>query len=365
MSGMHTQLRATFARYVPAPFVGPESLMRLFEVAAALPAAASTFFGFECRLGSAPAEADFAVCIARDGAPWLADAFTVAPPGPQAVWPRLAAFFRQWAAEDEVGIANVWLEFDLVGTAVGAPVPIPSVFLGPLNGLQGGEDFRAGRLVAMLDQLAADEGAGRSATLHHAMGALPPGARLFQLGVMLGRPDPGFRLCVSDLAAPAIGVFLDHLGCPDADGGRAALLNSLAPIASELRLGLDASGTRVAPRVGLEIFGGADATAPGRWQAISGFLLAHGLAERAQLEALWAWWGLQHSRLLKQDWPATLDAHPSRPHGAPAGALWRSLHHVKLAWAPEQPLAAKAYLAARLVWPEEEAIRKLLAALRG
>jgi hypothetical protein len=364
MTSMRTQLEATFARYVPAPFVGPPSLARLLQVAGSLPGAASTFFGFECRLGAAPAEADFAVCIGRDGASCLAEALEVAAPGPEPVWLRLAAFFRQWAAHDEFGIANLWLEFDLVGSRVGAPLPVPSLFVGPRDELQNGEDLRAENLVGALDRLVADD-AGRCAALRRALTALPPGGRLFQLGVMLGRPDPGLRLCVSGLLAPEIDGFLDRLGCPDADGSRATLLGSLAPITADVRLGLDARGTQVMPRIGMELRGGEGAAAAGRWQGIIEFLLARGLAEPAQLTALGAWWGLQHSRLLKQDWPATLDTHPSRPSESPAGAIWRSVHHVKLAWAPRTPLAAKAYLAARLVWPEEVTIRRLLAELRA
>jgi NADPH:quinone reductase-like Zn-dependent oxidoreductase len=357
MNGMQAQLGATFARYVPAPFIGPECLARMREVAAALPAEASTFLGFECRLGAAPAEADLAICIGRDDAAHLARALALAPPGAEPVWQRLAAFCRDWVAADEAGITNTWLEFDLAGSRAGDPMPVPSLFLGMREGLEPGEDARIAATEAVLDRLSGD---GRAATLRHAVAALPQGGRLFQIGVMLARPDPGLRLCASGLDASAIGRFLDRLGCADPDGTRSALIESLSPLAAELRLGLDAQGAAVAPRLGIEIHPGHDEAAAGRWQAICAMLLDRGLAKPDQIQAIGQWMGLQHSRLLKADWPAALDAHPARRPGAPAGAMWRSLNHVKLSVEPGRPLAAKAYLATRLVWPEEAAMRALL-----
>src|SRR5262249_20597781 len=74
------------------------SRKRIAAVAASLPAAASRFFGFECRLANTEPTADFLVCIAADGmqreawARWL-----VKDASQSEVARRLAGFVEDWA----------------------------------------------------------------------------------------------------------------------------------------------------------------------------------------------------------------------------------------------------------------------------
>jgi hypothetical protein len=365
-AGMDGLVRATFARYRPKPFVSANSLARMLRLGAALPGAATSFFGFECRLGGAAPEADFLVCIARDGhgPEALAAALERAPPDGDPFWPRLAAFCRRWT--DPAGpwhavLHNIWLEFDLAAAPEGAPVPVPSVFAGTRALRAGADPALADSVMDALDLLAGTgPSAARRAALRRGLAALPPGGMLFQLGIMLSRGDDRVRVCASGLGAVEAEAYLGALGLADPTGGRAALLAELAPMLQEIRLALDAGPDGIGPRIGVECYGGDGAEAPRRWLALFGWLVARGLALPAEREALLMWWGLQHSRLLRADWPAWTDGHPACPPGAGQGALWRSVHHVKLSLEAAGALSAKAYLASSLEWPDEVALRRLL-----
>jgi hypothetical protein len=363
--GMDGLLRATFARYRPEPFVDAASLARMIRLGRSLPGAATAFFGFECRLGGAPPEADFLVCVGRDdgGPAALAAGLENAPPGPSPFWGRLAAFCRRWTDPGEPWhdlVSNVWLEFDLAGTADNETPPVPAIFIGTKALVAGAGHATADRISDALDALAGSgPSLSRRVALHRVLDALPAGGSVFQLGVMLSRGDDRVRACVSGLAAPALDRYLTTLGLPDPDGSRAAFLADVGPVCAEIRAGLDATADGIGPRVGFECYGGD--TGP-RWLALLHWLHQSGLASHTEIQALLAWEGLQHSRLLRDNWPAWTDGHPARPSEGGAGALWRSLNHVKVTLDPALPMAAKAYLASRLVWPTEQGMRDLVAA---
>ena len=361
-------LSATFARYRPELFVDAASLARMVRLGAALPGASTAFFGFECRLGGAPPEPDFLVCVTRDddGAAALAAGLEAAPPGPDPFWGRLAGFCRRWAGPDGPWrdvVSNIWLEFDLAGTVEGDVPPVPAIFTGT-DALVSGADHATIDLVS--DALDALAGAGpsmrRRAALRRVVDALPPGGSVFQLGVMLSRGDDRVRACVSGLGGAALDQYLAALGLPDPDGARAALLAAVEPVCAEVRVGLDATEDGIGSRVGFECYGGERPEDGPRWLALLDWLQARGLASQAEVDALMAWGGLQHSRLLRGDWPGWTDRHPARPPGGDAGALWRSLNHVKITLDPAAPMAAKAYLASRLMWPTDAVVRGIVAA---
>lgn len=365
--GMDSLLRATFARYRPEPFVDAASLARMLRLGRTLPGAATAFFGFECRLGGAPPESDFLVCVAHDdaGPARLAAGLETDPPGPDPFWPRLAAFCRRWS--DPGGpwqdlVSNIWLEFDLAGTPEAEAPPVPAIFIGTDALVAGANPATSDQISDALDALAgAGPSSSRRAALRRVVAALPEGGAVFQLGVMLSRGDDRVRACISGLAGPALDRCLTTLGLPDIDGARAAFLASVEPVCAEIRAGLDATADGVGRRVGFECYGGLGPDDASRWLALIGWLERHGLALPGEAQALKAWGGLQHSRLLRDAWPGWTDQHPARPPEAGAGALWRSLNHVKITLDPPAPLAAKAYLASRLIWPTEATIRDLVA----
>lgn len=368
--GLDGLLHATFARYRPEPFVSVASLARMLRLGAMLPGSATDFFGFECRLGGAPPEVDLLVCIAREGGgpEALAAALDEAPPGPEQIWPRLAAFCRSWVDAStpwHASVDNIWLEFDLAGIAEGAAVPVPAVFIGSGTLQAGAPPEVADDVSGALDALAgAAPSVARRVALQRALAALPPGGALFQLGVMLSRADDRLRICASGLDPAALQAYLVALGLPDDTGERSALLAAVGPLCAEIRVGLDAAADGIGSRIGFECYGGTERADVPRWLALMDWLVRQGLATEAERQALLAWSGLQHSRLLRADWPDWLDQHPARPPLGGTGALWRSLNHVKVTTETRKEPSAKAYLASRLVWPTNVALHELVSAIR-
>src|SRR6266536_39547 len=112
--------------------IGASSRERIAAAAASLPAAASHFFGLECRLANTEPTADFLACIAAASmqreawARWLAkDA------GQSEVTRRLAGFVEDWAdpvSPHHYTVGNMWVEFDLA--APDANSSKPNLFLG-------------------------------------------------------------------------------------------------------------------------------------------------------------------------------------------------------------------------------------------
>jgi hypothetical protein len=371
--GGHTLDRsvgAAFARQVPSRFFSPDNRARIVAVAAALPGLATDFFGFECRLGGAPPESDFLICVERDHgeAAALADAMERAPPGPEPFWRQLGSFCRQWTDGCEPWhglIHNLWLEFDLAGTLGVPAVPVPSVFIGT-------EALTADAAPAVVAELAGALGRltgqpdrpARCAALRAAVGALPPGGKLFQIGIMLSRGDDRVRICARDIAADRLPGFLAALGHPDPGAGLADLLRRYAGVAAELRVGFDAGPSGIAPRVGIEVYCGSDAAGGTRWQALQDTLRDDGLIRPDEIEAIAGWWGVLHERLLGPVWPRWLAEHPLGRGRDRQGCVSRLMHHVKITWSEQLPPAAKVYLSARLHWMEDAVLSQRISGLR-
>src|SRR5262249_37192699 len=112
--------------------IDASSRERIAAVAASLPAGASRFFGFECRLANTEPTADFLAWIAAHGLQREAWARWLAKDAPQSdVTRRLAGFVENWADPGSAhysNVGNMWVEFDLA--APYADGSTPNLFLG-------------------------------------------------------------------------------------------------------------------------------------------------------------------------------------------------------------------------------------------
>lgn len=312
-----------------------------------LPAAMSTMYGFECRLGDAAADADFLLSIGGSPEQWRAlSALAARADGD--TWRRLAGFLGDAAARGEPprpDITGMWLEFDLAGArALDDGWPDPSVFVGSRRLTRASAAStttlapEAEWLPSTIDALTgAASSAARRGRLATCLASLPEGARLFQIGVMLSRPDRGVRVCARGFGVDEIVPYLTRIGWPGAIEALAAELARLRPLTDDIRVDLDIADDLQAT-IGLECYW----TEPARAAGFLGALVTDGLSLPIKAAAAWGWAGITHQRRHADRWPVTLLAR------CPAGqssVFVRWLHHVKIHVAADGARTAKAYLA--------------------
>lgn len=367
MTTLAAHLRAAVEPELPPELIDAACFGRIQAVAGRLPAALSEFFGFECRLGEAAARADFLVCAkaefsGRDVlAGRLPDATLGADLRTDAAWGRVLDFAAAWAEPASplhASVENVWLEFDVAEARVGSPSP--SAFFGAE--LRGGARRQASLRVldeALGHLLGSARASALGPGLDAVLRALPEQAWVFQVGAMLARPTDAVRLCVRGLRADSLPAFLDAVRWPgDAADARAVIDDSFARAAS-VDLDLDLAPAGTLPKLGFEC---SFAEREPRERTLAPFLdslLERGLCTDGKRAGLLAWTRGFHERSHPERWPDDL-RQAARQRGAGALCVFlRWPYHVKLVHEPERPLAAKAYLAVRQVWPDRETLRRM------
>lgn len=360
-------LTAALAPYQPEGLISRAALADIKARAAShLPAGMTGLYGFECRLGQKAPEADFLVCIGPASEQWTAlqrlAAGMTAP-----AWQRLAAFLEN-GAPPAAEIQNMWLEFDLVagrGSRADA-LPPPSLFFGTdrLTAMASGE---AGDLPRQAAWLAAAIGtlrgsaptAAQRRALARCLSALPASGRLFQIGLMLSRPEPFLRLCARDLGVAEIEPYLAAVGWPGARAALQALLRRLAPLVDHVRLDLDLAES-VLPPLGLECYITEPAGMAERFLALVQALTEDGLCLPEKAAGLMAWFGITHERRHPAIWPPSL-LHRKAALGLEEASVFRRwIHHLKITVDGKGGASAKAYLAVAPGFIADAALKAML-----
>lgn len=368
-------LDAAVTPYAAGHLVSPEALSTIRQIGSLLPGAITDLFGFECPLGVREPRADFLVCSrASQGG---REVLTGQRPGrdlalsleAHPVWRRIRAFAREWSAPSSplyAAIHNIWLEFDVDGAA--PSVPVPSVFFGS-EALQAPAEKAANTDVlpphcAWLSTLALplllvqEVGLAPRRQIARCVNLLPPGARIFQVGLMLARISRVTRLCVRGISAPEIVEYLQALGWEGSALELETLVNSLASVVERIDLDLDVTD-RVLPKVGLECYPAMSLPAI---QRFLDFLAASGLATAEKAQALAQWGGMAHEQLTPDAWPRELLSVSRFLGGRVHSTFLRWLHHVKVVHEPAHPLQAKAYLAISHQWIAPADLKGMLSA---
>jgi hypothetical protein len=365
-------LDAAVAPRISDRLISLESLSNIRQIAALLPGAITDFFGFECELGVSDPTADFLVCCrASQGAPnvlsgQMPDRDLPALLLNHPVWQRIRSFSKEWSNPGSAvadRIHNVWLEFDVDG--IPASIPVPSVFIGPEN-LQSTNPAvdtsqMPDRCAWLTDSalpllLGGEIPPALKGQIARCLNLLPPGARMFQVGLMLSRASSLTRLCVRGVSPKQILEYLQVLDYDASSGQLHALLELLSPMVERIDLDMDV-GDRVLPKIGLECY------LPANTSAVHQFLnhlVSCGLSTPAKAEALESWGGVAHERSNPEIWPRDLLALSGFLGGRAHSAFARWLHHVKIVHQPGLPLQAKAYLAVQHLWLAPEQIKDLL-----
>lgn len=335
----------TLANQRPDTLISESAWARITRLTAGLPGGCSSFFGFECPLGTDAEHVDFLFCSTRDEGHTQVLAAT-APRDSDPAWRAVRALCTAWDGPggELDGLHNLWLEFDVGSRPQAHAVERPSLFFG----LQphGAGLTLASRALGLVEP-AALSGA-RAALLTRLFEALPDAAYVFQIGVMLARDAPAIRVCVRQIEADNVATLLTRLGWA---GDRAALMDLLASLALRAeRVDLDLDlGDEVGPRIGLECYPGSDDAVAARLSALTDWLVARELCSTQQAAALVRYQGLTHPRAVSTPWPASW-LRVARARGETyESCVCRWVHHVKLVFEDGAPRAAKAYLAAEHV----------------
>lgn len=332
-------------------------LRAMTGLAALIPFAPIQEFGFECRLNDAVPRLDLGLSLGRPGGPellgdrhpWIRfpSRWTRHP-----AWGGLSRFGRAWAGADallEQTVRVVFLEFDLAD-GMGEP-GVPSLFfnLEPAHPQpQAARDqvrvpTALRGLTALLERPAPPPQAGLVAAC---IAELPSVAKAAFLGLMLSRPDPTVRLCLSRLPEAAILPYLERIGWTGHRAGLAKLLALAGARADVFTLNLDLGPEgNLLPRAGIECFirPWAWLASRGRWSDLVDTLRETGLCLAEKGDGVLAFGGLTpiHDPRL---WPPDLAlGGPSHPRFG----LARSINHLKITIEAQGGLEAKAYVSVR------------------
>ena len=196
-------------------------------------------------------------------------------------WKALCAFARLWAEPDHpfhAHVYNIWLEFDTGAASSAAQAADliwqPNVFFGS----SVKPDDCAALLRVVPDALEVLAGAEADTSgLAWLIESLPAGARLFQIGLMLARPDRGLRVCVDQLGIEHIPDWLTGLKWQGDVEALSTFLGRLAPMQHSMAVDLDVTDEGVAEKVGLECYINRHADDPNPWQRLLSFVEEIGL----------------------------------------------------------------------------------------
>jgi len=338
---------------IPTTLISVAAQHEIIRVAAQLPGAITSFFGFECPLGNASADADFLLCSTREEA--HSRILAGAHPGIDLpaelltlpAWQRIRAFCQAWERADSPlhgSIMNTWLEFDIASAT--QTIQNPSLFFGTQPPVPGeGADARLALIREALVELEPEAIRGvRDSVLQRCIESLPAGSYAFQIGAMWSRATGAIRVCVRSIAPNAVVSLLETLDWPGSLPAVTALVSTLAPLALRLDVDIDL-GASIGPKLGIECYFGTDAETAARLRRASDYLVADGLCTPEKADALLRYSGLTHQDAPTAAWPLYLRSLATDAGPGVASCLLRWIHHIKVVHEPGRPTGAKAYLA--------------------
>lgn len=373
-------LNITARPYLPPALIQPTALQRINKIAHQLPEQLTSFFGFECRLGNPKPTADFLLCIFKNkyGQQILANPHTGKNQLPKAwlnhpTWKNIINFAQNWAAETHPlfqKMDNVWLEFDIEEEKVDT-IPIPSFFFAPYDAakkvflkkqasvdtiLMGLKIIKAGDLDNVVEQ-----------SLKKVIQALPAKAYVFQVGTMLSRPIQTYRVCIRDISASAMPIYLKKIGWEGDFKNLCKLLQTLYTFVDRVDVDIDVNES-VGTKIGLECYLELNLEREKRWQFFLAYLRNNNLCTTDKKNALSNFTGIVHQEMTPNKvWPIHLQQMAGFIGNKYASMYYRDIHHIKLSFEGATILEAKAYLRVAHIWASKaklkEGVRKMQNAL--
>lgn len=321
--------------FLAAPLVDDIARSRLLAVARLLPPC--SLAGLELRLRDDQPTVDFFVRLPYTRLSF--DSHLLTHPVWQAV-ARLCGDIVEPSGTLHAQVARVFTEFDL--GAEPPSIPVPGLFLQ----LHEGRAFSASDVLAMVEPLSVCDGstAVQRGAIDRCVTALPSGATLAHIGVMLSRPGAPLRLVIHGVRSNEVAGCLESSGWRDPAGQFAPLIAGIAPYADPVvMLDIDVADA-VRPKVGVEFYVRQEADNRERWQTLLEVLVDRGLAGPRKAAAILGWPGVTQEPDDGRAWPEALALGDLLLRGMGASAFWRNINHVKIAYQPGHEAEAKIYL---------------------
>lgn len=342
--------------HLPSALIDNSQWEKIVKVGDIIPSAATTFFGFESRLGVLEAKADFLFCADATEAGrrvLAANAYGIDLPKvlfDHPVWQNLRRFSTNWDSEASVlheQVRNIWLEFD---TATDDPetIPIPSCFFGP-EAIFSTPALAQNHPYAYVWEAAIPLLLGRDLPnitqqiLMSCIEYLPEKAYIFQVGLMLARNSDAVRICVRDIAPHDVVSYLKRLNWSGNSEKLMVLLNEVSQFTDRIDLDIDITD-RVHPKIGLECYLHKQPKFDDRWNDFFNYLVMQGHCVLQKYQALWEYPGYIRQKMASKLWPSGM-----RKLGGLLGSnyewvIFKGIHHIKLVYQEDHVHEAKAYL---------------------
>jgi len=329
---------------LPVSLIDAEGYALLALAAAQLPFELATFWGFECRLVEASAKMDILFEIRRQSqgrnilagdTPSSLDALCAKWPA----WENLRKFAGLWADPQHQfsrHIRNIWLEFDTAAiehpSQADEVLSRPCIFFGPnAKTLKKEEDARliCEALSALENPIVHEK------ALDALITELPGEARIFQVGIMISRPNPGLRVCVYPLTAQEIPVWLHAVGWQGDTEAIAEILQQLPQGLESFAVDVNWMPDGPAEKIGVECYMNWLEDDPKQWIPFLDMLAAKNLCLPSKYQGILDFQGITR---FPKDWPRPAE-------GIAYTLLMRKIHHIKLSLTAGRIAEAKAYLA--------------------
>ncbi len=343
--------------HLPTELISKDRLPWIIDLVRRLPPVHAG--GFECRLGAGNPRVDFQqrILAINDEPRILKNHIAGSMLGSSEVWHRIGQFCEQWmkpTTQLHRSVICVWLEFDHQNRP--SAIPAPSVFLSFKHALQQGRTPEEMLVIieSSLNLLAGIRIAGPlEANLRRCIEAIPSGAAVGDLGVMLSRRTDAVRLNVANITPGEINPYLDRIGWTGAITSGETAIACLKDFTDRVSLCLDV-GSRIYPGFGLEGFLYSQPEKEPRWMSILDDLVDRGLCAPDKREALLTWPGFTDPTKCEFPWPGNLIIQSLLRKPDRFIAISRQLSHVKIVCTPAHPPKAKGYFGFTYQWLQPE-----------
>ncbi|MCJ7698420.1 MAG: hypothetical protein MUO73_08855 [Thermoplasmata archaeon] len=345
---------------IPDELISAQNFTEMKKLASHFTRGITSFFGFESRLNSPDARADylFAVSARKGEREALLDLITSGKLPEtflnQPEWQRVGNFVTEWAKPKSIlnnKVFGIWFEFDTVNSPSEAPVPCVFMHTVPLH-IDNSEDVqKCTWLTRIALPLLTGQPLSQTVEQHvlEAIQRLPEGVSVFQVGTMLSRTTAGVRLVFNRMQPVQIMPYLKTLGWSDNNDRLSSLLEELEHYVTRIILHINIGEKGVDPKIGLECSFYPDLyNLETKWPVFLNYLVKKGLCLPEKKAAL-----LHFSGVEQQDMNHDFDLKSyitvmRIPDNNFSSALVRYISHIKLVYKPNHPTEAKVYSGVRL-----------------
>lgn len=345
---------------IPDELISAQNFTEMKKLASHFSRGVTSFFGFESRLNSSDARADYLFAVSsqkgerealanliRSGE--LPEEFMNKPE-----WQNACKFVLEWVNPDSIlynNILGLWFEFDMMENSSETPVPCIFLHTTPLR-IDTLEDMKkftwlTDTALPLLTGHHVSEKIERQ--LLQAVQQLPEGAVLMDAGVMLSRSTSGVRLIIARICPTKIIPYLTVLGWSDDNKEVSTLLKELEQQVTRLVLHINITETGVDSKIGLECSFSPDLYhLETRWPAFFDYLVKKRVCLPEKKEAAITFPGVEQEDP-SYDFNLTSYKASARISDSDfSSALVRYISHIKLIYKANSPLEAKVYSGARL-----------------